>query len=104
MAVWRISSAVSRARTSAPNIWRRGANCWQRGRTSLLRLDGRLSPWLNPVTRHRRRSPMDPRTPIGRQPLGLDALALMRVFLRIADADDRQKVIELATALAPDAS
>jgi hypothetical protein len=45
---------------------------------------------------------MDPHTPIGQQPLGLDALALMRAFLMIADPADRQKVIQLAASLARD--
>jgi hypothetical protein len=43
---------------------------------------------------------MDPHIPIGQQPLGLDALALMRAFLKIADAADRQTVIALAASLA----
>jgi hypothetical protein len=42
---------------------------------------------------------MDPHTPIGQQPLRLDALALMRAFLAIADAADRRKVIQLAASL-----
>jgi hypothetical protein len=45
---------------------------------------------------------MEPHIPIGQQALGLDALALVRLFLKIADAADRQKVIALATALARD--
>jgi hypothetical protein len=52
---------------------------------------------------------MDPQrfdrdTPIGQQALGLDALALMRAFFKITNADDRRKVIELAAALVPGAS
>jgi uncharacterized membrane protein len=46
---------------------------------------------------------MDPHIPIGQQPLGLDALALMRAFLKIAAAADRRKVIQLAASLAHDA-
>ena len=42
---------------------------------------------------------MDPHTPIGQQAIGLDALALMRAFLKIADPADRQKVIKLAAWL-----
>jgi hypothetical protein len=38
--------------------------------------------------------------PIGQQALGLDALALMRAFFKIADAADRRKVIQLAASLA----
>jgi hypothetical protein len=34
---------------------------------------------------------MEPHIPIGQQALGLDALALIRAFLKIADAVDRQK-------------
>jgi hypothetical protein len=45
---------------------------------------------------------MDHNVPIGRQALGLEALALLRSFVRIVDADDRRQVIELARALAPD--
>jgi len=46
---------------------------------------------------------MESHIPIGQQPLGLDALALMRAFLTIADPADRQKVIQLAASLAHDA-
>jgi hypothetical protein len=45
---------------------------------------------------------MEPHIPIGQQALGLDALALIRAFLKIADAVDRQKVIALAASLARD--
>jgi hypothetical protein len=34
----------------------------------------------------------------------VDGLALMRAFFKIADAEDRRKVIELAAALARSAS
>ena len=34
------------------------------------------------------------------EPCVIDGLALMQAFLKIADAEDRRKVIELATALA----
>ena len=34
------------------------------------------------------------------EPHVIDGLALMQAFLKIADAEDRRKVIELATALA----
>jgi hypothetical protein len=40
--------------------------------------------------------------PIGQQALGLDALALIRLFVKIANAADRQRVIALATSLARD--
>jgi hypothetical protein len=39
-----------------------------------------------------------------RDPLIIDGLVLMRAFLKIADAADRRKVIELAAALARSAS
>jgi hypothetical protein len=39
-----------------------------------------------------------------RDPLIIDGLVLMRAFLKIADAADRRKVIELAAALARPAS
>jgi hypothetical protein len=44
---------------------------------------------------------MDRDIPIGQQRLGPDALALIRVFLTIADPADRQRVIQLAASLAP---
>ena len=40
--------------------------------------------------------------PIGQQALGLDALALVRLFLKITNADDRQRVLALAASLARD--
>jgi hypothetical protein len=43
---------------------------------------------------------MDRDIPIGQQAHGLDAVALMRAFFKITNADDRRKVIQLATSLA----
>ena len=45
---------------------------------------------------------MERDVPINQQALGLDALALVRLFLKITNADDRQKVLALAAALARD--